>query len=215
MSGTQGGPAAAGWYPDPSTPGQSRWWDGVAWTTHTAPTAPAAPAYGVSAPGYGQQYGGYGGYATAVAPRKVGFGEAISRAFHGWTDYSSRATIAEYWWYALFQFVLLLCVYLLLLIGVVAFAPSTTTTSSSTGESSTTMSGVGIAVLVIAGLVLLIGAIVLALVGLALSVRRLHDTDRSGWWYLISLVPFGSIVLIIFFISPGTPGPNQYGPVPQ
>ncbi|MDP9436969.1 MAG: DUF805 domain-containing protein [Actinomycetota bacterium] len=51
---------------------------------------------------------------------------------------------------------------------------------------------------------------------LAVSVRRLHDTGRSGWWFLIGLVPLvGGIVLLVFFVQDGTPGANQYGPSPK
>jgi len=47
---------------------------------------------------------------------------------------------------------------------------------------------------------------------LAVAVRRLHDTDKSGWWLLIGLVPcVGIIVLIVFFATEGTRGPNRYG----
>ena len=43
--------------------------------------------------------------------------------------------------------------------------------------------------------------------------RRLHDTGRSGWWLFIGLVPFvGPIVVLIFTLHGGTPGPNQYQP---
>ena len=48
--------------------------------------------------------------------------------------------------------------------------------------------------------------------GIAVGVRRLHDTGRSGWWWLIALVPLvGPIVLLVFFASDSTPGSNQYG----
>jgi uncharacterized membrane protein YhaH (DUF805 family) len=51
---------------------------------------------------------------------------------------------------------------------------------------------------------------------LAVTVRRLHDIDRSGWWILINLFPLiGSIVLLVFAVSEGTPGNNQYGPNPK
>lgn len=51
--------------------------------------------------------------------------------------------------------------------------------------------------------------------GIAVTVRRLHDTDRSGWWILIALVPaVGAIVLLIFMVLEGKPGTNQYGPNP-
>lgn len=52
--------------------------------------------------------------------------------------------------------------------------------------------------------------------GLAVSVRRLHDTNRSGWWLLIGLIPLiGAIVLIVFFVQDSTPGQNQYGENPK
>ena len=52
--------------------------------------------------------------------------------------------------------------------------------------------------------------------GLALAIRRLHDTGRSGWWMLISFLPIiGLIVLIVFFVQDSQPGSNQYGPNPK
>jgi uncharacterized membrane protein YhaH (DUF805 family) len=51
---------------------------------------------------------------------------------------------------------------------------------------------------------------------LAVSVRRLHDTGRSGWWWLIGLVPvIGIIVLLIFAAQDSQPGTNKYGPNPK
>src|SRR5829696_10017381 len=51
---------------------------------------------------------------------------------------------------------------------------------------------------------------------IAVTVRRLHDTDRSGWWILIALIPFiGGIVLLIFMVLDSQPGVNQYGPNPK
>lgn len=47
---------------------------------------------------------------------------------------------------------------------------------------------------------------------LAVSVRRLHDTDRSGWWLLLTLIPLlGQLALIWFWTRPGTAGPNRFG----
>jgi uncharacterized membrane protein YhaH (DUF805 family) len=52
--------------------------------------------------------------------------------------------------------------------------------------------------------------------GLAVLVRRLHDTDRSGWWMLLGLVPvIGSVWLLVLLCSEGTYGPNEYGPNPN
>lgn len=51
---------------------------------------------------------------------------------------------------------------------------------------------------------------------IAVGIRRLHDTDRSGWWLLICLIPLiGSLVLLYFFVSDGTSGPNRFGPDPK
>lgn len=55
-------------------------------------------------------------------------------------------------------------------------------------------------------------ALALLIPSLAVGIRRLHDTDKSGWWILIALVPLvGFIILIVFLAIEGTNGPNQYG----
>jgi uncharacterized membrane protein YhaH (DUF805 family) len=52
--------------------------------------------------------------------------------------------------------------------------------------------------------------------GIAVTVRRLHDTGRSGGWWFIVLIPIvGAIILIVFCAQDGQPGPNQYGPNPK
>ena len=63
----------------------------------------------------------------------------------------------------------------------------------------------------------LLGIIVLAnfLPSISVIVRRLHDTDRSGWWYWIALVPLvGAILLLIWFCTRGTSGANRFGADP-
>ena len=68
------------------------------------------------------------------------------------------------------------------------------------------------------GAMLLSGLYWLAILvpSLAVGVRRLHDTGRSGWWLLISLVPVvGGLVLFVFTVLDGDPGPNAYGPSPK
>ncbi|HDS1102479.1 MULTISPECIES: DUF805 domain-containing protein [Stenotrophomonas] len=49
---------------------------------------------------------------------------------------------------------------------------------------------------------------------IAVTVRRLHDCNQSGWFYLLALVPGGGIVILVFALLPGTPQENVYGPVP-
>ena len=61
----------------------------------------------------------------------------------------------------------------------------------------------------------LIYALAIILPGIAVTIRRLHDTDRSGWWILVGLIPaVGGIILLIFMVLPGTSGDNQFGPDP-
>ena len=51
---------------------------------------------------------------------------------------------------------------------------------------------------------------------LGVAIRRLHDTNRSGWWWLLGVIPVvGPIVLIVFYATEGTRGENQYGPDPK
>jgi uncharacterized membrane protein YhaH (DUF805 family) len=52
--------------------------------------------------------------------------------------------------------------------------------------------------------------------GIAVGVRRLHDTGRTGWWWLIAFIPvIGVIWIIVLFALPGDQGPNQYGADPK
>jgi uncharacterized membrane protein YhaH (DUF805 family) len=55
----------------------------------------------------------------------------------------------------------------------------------------------------------------LFLPGLAVAIRRLHDTNRSGWWYLLVFVPFGAVALIVFCCQDSVPVVNAYGPSPK
>ena len=62
----------------------------------------------------------------------------------------------------------------------------------------------------------LIVSLALLLPGLAVAARRLHDTGRSGWWLLlIFVIVIGWIVLLVFYVTEGQPGDNQYGPSPK
>lgn len=69
-----------------------------------------------------------------------------------------------------------------------------------------------------AGIGLLGGIYALAVLipTIAVAMRRLHDTGRSGWWLLLALIPVvGSLVLLVFFVFDSEPGDNQYGPNPK
>jgi len=109
-----------------------------------------------------------------------------------YADFSGRARRAEYWYYTLF---FLLIFFVLSVVD---------------GAADTFNDEVGLGLL--GGLFLL----ATFLPTLAVTVRRLHDTTRSGWWILLNLVPLvGAIVVLIFTCLDSTPGANKYGPNPK
>jgi uncharacterized membrane protein YhaH (DUF805 family) len=66
------------------------------------------------------------------------------------------------------------------------------------------------------GFIYLIYGLATFIPGLAVMVRRLHDVDKSGWWFLISFIPIiGTIWIIVLLATDGTPGTNQYGVNPK
>lgn len=131
----------------------------------------------------------------------VGFGEAIKRAFAGWSTWAGRSTRAEYWWWFLFVWLISIVPY----IGIFATA-DWSTSDDGTLEGSSGSGGV------IWWVLFIIIWLVFILPSIAVSVRRLHDTDRSGWWYWITLVPcIGGIWYLILMLLPSTPGQNRFG----
>lgn len=114
--------------------------------------------------------------------------EALKR----YAVFSGRARRKEYWFFVLFNLIVAV------VLAIIDMLLGTFSSSSNIG--------------------LLSGIYSLAVIipTLAVAVRRLHDTDRSGWWILISFVPFiGSIVLLVFYVMDGTPGQNRFGPNPK
>jgi uncharacterized membrane protein YhaH (DUF805 family) len=112
-----------------------------------------------------------------------------------YANFNGRARRAEYWWFTLANFLILIPFYI---IGVVG------TASDSAG-----LSIFGLAVYVL----LALGTIIPSL---AVGVRRLHDLNKSGWNYLFALIPLiGSILLLVWFCTEGTKGENNYGDDPK
>jgi uncharacterized membrane protein YhaH (DUF805 family) len=112
-----------------------------------------------------------------------------------YATFSGRASRSEYWW-----FYLLIVIVALLLRG----SMPTPNFADPASFHFPMMGG-------LFGIVML----VLFLPILAAGVRRLHDTDRTGWWFLIGFIPFiGGLVLLVFMCLPGTAGANTYGEPP-
>ena len=66
------------------------------------------------------------------------------------------------------------------------------------------------------GILATIYGLLVFLPGLAVQFRRLHDTERTAWWLLLSFIPIvGWIALIVFSCQSGTPGENRFGPDPK
>ena len=117
-------------------------------------------------------------------------------------DFSGRSRRKEYWMFALLIFLIYI---------VMAFLSVMSGGSAEMGEAPT-----GGAASMVIGLVFLVWAVGTLIPSLAVAVRRLHDTDRSGWWLLIGLVPLvGGLVLLYFYLIEGTHGPNRFGPDPK
>lgn len=124
----------------------------------------------------------------------MSFTAAIRSVFTQYVGFSGRARRAEYWWFVLFT----------VIVGVVT-ALLDIAIGTDFGESITS-----------GGIISTLVNLALALPSLAVTVRRLHDTDRSGWWILIGLIPIiGAIVLLVFTIQDGTPGQNRFGSSPK
>ncbi len=66
------------------------------------------------------------------------------------------------------------------------------------------------------GMISIVYSLLLVIPSLAVGVRRLHDTGRSGWWLLIVFVPIvGAIALLVFAVQDSESGHNEYGPNPK
>lgn len=120
--------------------------------------------------------------------------EWYKMAFEKYADFKTRSTRNEFWWFTLCHFLIIIALYLLVIVAAVS-------ESSILG-----IVGGGLITIYMLGTII---------PNLAVLVRRLHDTGRSGWFYFISLIPFiGSIVLIVFLAQESMPEKNQWGPVP-
>lgn len=116
------------------------------------------------------------------------FSEAIKTSLvEKYATFSGRATRSEYWYVVLFGYLLAL---LIVFLGMIIDSPE-----------------------LIIGLSTVL-SLILLVPGLAVCIRRLHDTGRSGWWYLLVLIPYiGAFALLIIFCLKSSED-NKYGPKP-
>jgi len=179
----------------PYDPGQQQ--GGYPPQAGNAPQGGYPPAQG----GYSPEGGGFaphpqqqGGYAPAGGPRgylqggPVGFTDAIKLGLQNIFEYNGRASRSAYWWFALAELIGWVGVLILAGIFAAVHAP------------------------VLSILLYLAAGVAGFLLSLSLTIRRLHDQDKSGFWYFIAFVPFiGGIWLLVLTVMEGTPGPNRFG----
>ncbi|TFI56518.1 DUF805 domain-containing protein [Sphingomonas parva] len=121
--------------------------------------------------------------------------DVLLRPWRHLFDFQGRSTRTEYWLFML-QIAAIAMVLVMLLVML----------AGSLGE------GIGAASL----LVIIPFAFFAFIAGLSAAVRRLHDQDLSGWFYLINLIPYlGGFIFLIMMLLPGTDGENRFGPNPR
>jgi uncharacterized membrane protein YhaH (DUF805 family) len=121
----------------------------------------------------------------------MGFGDAVRTCWKKYGDFDGRAVRSEFWWWVLFLALVQFAAAIVLTIVLIIFQ------------------NVGF-LQWLSVLIFMVILLAFILPSIAVSVRRLHDRDLSGWWYLLVFVPIGSVVLFVFYVLPGTPGPNRY-----
>jgi uncharacterized membrane protein YhaH (DUF805 family) len=156
-----------------------------------------APSNQYGAPGgpYGAPNSGYGapgGYAPQGGPQQRGylqggpvdFQSAFKLQIENVMNFNGRASLSAYWWYALGLFAVdMVLIIFSAVVGSIAFS-----------------------------MLLYLVMFAAGLSALSVGVRRLHDTDKSGWMLLLGLIPFiGGIIVLVLLVLPGTPGPNRFG----
>ena len=121
----------------------------------------------------------------------MNFFEAVSSGFRNYVNFSGRAIRSEYWYWTLF---------VTIVVGVLGVIDGAFLPGAWMGRFS---------------MANMIVSLALILPGLAVSVRRLHDIDRTGWWLLLGFTAIGVFVLIYWACQRGTYGQNRFGPDPM
>lgn len=124
---------------------------------------------------------------------------------NNYANFSGRARRREYWMFTLINGLISLVLYLPAMF--LGFDPA----STATGEASTSVNPL---FYIFLGLYVLY-SLAMLVPSLAVLVRRLHDTGKSGWWVLIGFIPLASLVLLVFTIMDSQPGANKWGPNPK
>ncbi|HEX2856573.1 MAG TPA: DUF805 domain-containing protein [Propionibacteriaceae bacterium] len=168
--------------------------------SYGAPQFGGTPAFGgapYQASPYGQPAYGFGGPQVPMRPR-MGFMQAMTAWVQNYARFNGRAGLSEYWWTVLGQFVVVLVLDLLL------------STAGRSADGST--NGLGVIVSILLG----IWSLATIIPSLSVTVRRLHDTNRSGWTWLLGLIPLvGGIIVLVFTLGGSNPAGARFDGVDQ
>lgn len=125
----------------------------------------------------------------------MNFVQAIKSGYQGYVKFSGRSSRSEFWYWTLFQIVVSI---------IISFVE---------GGGHTDVAGGMVNANYQAGPIALVWSLANLLPGIAVSIRRMHDIDRSGWWLFIACIPLvGWIILIVWDCKEGTAGANRFGP---
>lgn len=132
----------------------------------------------------------------------MGFLEAYKSFWKNYVNFSGRSSRSAYWYVVLWNAIIISILYILILVFTV-FTAATSSVSDATGDFTFIMTS-GSTLLIL--LLLFLYELATFIPLLALTIRRLHDSNKSGWFVLLSLIPFvGSIIMIIFMCMPSEP----------
>ncbi|MEP9389435.1 DUF805 domain-containing protein [Mesorhizobium sp. KR9-304] len=137
--------------------------------------------------------------------------EAVTVCLRNYFNFSGRAARPEFWWFVLF---VVIASWLLSIADY--FVYKLTDLSAFNPYSTTVIDDETIWYDLTGGLLTEIITLALFFPQLSVSARRLHDRDHSAWWLLLIFVPIlGWLVLLVWYVLPGTPGDNRFGPDPR
>ncbi|WP_427870642.1 DUF805 domain-containing protein [Leucobacter luti] len=180
------------------------------------PGAYASPAGPYPPAGPGEPFNGASDPEDLTRPLYgATFSQAVKRFFKSYARFSGRASRSEYWWVALFSFLVMLLPLILYIAGAIVMgvtsSPSSYDYATDSYSYSSGPSPAGIALLLIgAGLLLLITLGILV-PSIAITWRRLHDANFAGPFYFLSLIPYvGGLILIVFTVMSSNPAGRRF-----
>lgn len=180
------------------------------------PGAYASPAGPYPPAGPGEPFNGASDPEDLTRPLYgATFSQAVKRFFKSYARFTGRASRSEYWWVALFSFLVMLLPLILYIAGAIVMgvtsSPSSYDYATDSYSYSSGPSPAGIALLLIgAGLLLLITLGILV-PSIAITWRRLHDANFAGPFYFLSLIPYvGGLILIVFTVMSSNPAGRRF-----